>query len=209
MISNITINNNNNPIQKSNDILESLYEQYNSNQPINTSSSILNRNHLSKTSDNEDEEVIDDDEDDDNIDHLQEEYMLLRDEFNRKLKQATLLNLSIPKQQQCLGEDNDISKSIIDDNNKIITANTDNINNLRTSGSITQSYSENHEAISTKDLVRMWELEDANQQRSSTTVTVQDTVIDAENLHTLNNMTNINDDDCLLLLHKFSNKIKQ
>jgi hypothetical protein len=87
---------------------------------------------------------------------LEQEYARLREQFNAKLQQAAALNQHQQNQQQ----EAERQRVSWQDG----AAAGAGMDGLVASGKVTQSYSEGHSKISTQDLLRMWELEDAAEE---------------------------------------------
>jgi hypothetical protein len=100
------------------------------------------------------EEQDEEDEEGEGEDELQREYARLREQFNAKLQQATALSQQSQLRQS--GASAEGGPTPVQ-----IGGPQGGIEGLVASGQVTQSYSEGHAKVSTQDLLRMWELEDA------------------------------------------------
>jgi hypothetical protein len=100
------------------------------------------------------EEQDEEDEEGEGEDELQREYARLREQFNAKLQQATALSQQSQLRQSGASAEGGPTP--------VQTGGPQGgIEGLVASGQVTQSYSEGHAKVSTQDLLRMWELEDA------------------------------------------------
>uniref|UniRef100_A0A7S3HCJ9 Uncharacterized protein n=1 Tax=Spumella elongata TaxID=89044 RepID=A0A7S3HCJ9_9STRA len=122
-----------------------------------------------------DEEEANSDQELEEAEQLQEEYSRLRSEFNAKLQQAAAFN-QVRQSSQRDSHDANNGEDFQEDHGQQYYENETGYNDeaenpdeaqlagVAASGSVTQSYSEGIPKISTQDLLRMWAIEDAEEE---------------------------------------------
>ena len=105
------------------------------------------------------------DEDADENERLEQEYSRLREEFNAKLQQAAAVTSSQSRASIDSNHSTRADHSAGEDEYQQDEGEAgDGEGDVEASGHLTQSYAQGHEKISTQDLLRMWELEDAAEE---------------------------------------------